>query len=91
MKCSTAGVTASGEFICILTVACNEVALLKCSCDPEGLRLLLQHNVSYLKLQKKKITGEGGATDTAPPMEQGPACIRTADRSLGAAMCFMES
>lgn len=54
MKCSTAGVTASGGFICILTVACNEVALLKCSCDPEGLRLLLQHNVSYLKLQKKK-------------------------------------
>lgn len=41
--------------------------------------------------KKKKITGEGGATDTAPPMEQGPACIRTADRSLGAAMCFMES
>lgn len=54
MKCSTAGVTASGGFICILTVACNEVALLKCSCDPEGLWLLLQHNVSYLKLQKKK-------------------------------------
>lgn len=65
MNSSTAGVTASAGFICILTVACNEVTLLKCSCDPEGLQSLLQHDVRYLELQE--ITGRRSQGLTLQP------------------------
>lgn len=74
MKCSSAGVTALGGFICILTAACNEVTLLKCSCDLEGLQSLLQHDVRHLELQKitgRVEPGTEAATTTAPQ----PLCL----------------
>lgn len=78
MKCSSAGVTALGGFICILTAACNEVTLLKCSCDPEGLQSLLQNDVRLLEHQKitgRVEPGTEASTITAQPL---PCLVPTA-------------
>lgn len=89
MKCSSAGVTALGGFICILTAACNEVTLLKCSCDPEGLQSLLQNDVRLLEHQK--ITGrvEPGTEATTTRAQQLP-CAHSIIRASRAAVHFVD-
>lgn len=91
MKCSSAGVTALGGFICILTAACNEVTLLKCSCDPEGLQSLLQNDVRLLEYQK--ITGrvEPGTEASTTTAQQMPCLVaHSIIRASRAAVHFVD-
>lgn len=88
MKCSSAGVTALGGFICILRAACNEVTLLKCSCDPEGLQSLLQNDVRLLEHRKITERVEPGTKASTTTAQQLPCLVPTASSGLPGQLCI---